>query len=194
VTVANETYDLPSPFFALATQSQSETEGTFPLPQTQLDRFFFKLRMPFPNGEELFEILDRTTEPTVPVAKKVLSGGRVMEMMDVARRVTIAPEVKQLAISILLATHPDLPQATPKVQQFVAQGSSPRGAQTMILAGKIQALLDGRVHVAEDDLRQVALPALRHRVTLNFEGHAEQIDPDTILEEILEKAASPAAA
>ena len=194
VTVSTETYDLPEPFFALATQSQSETEGTFPLPQTQLDRFFFKLRMPFPSGQELAEILERTTEPTVPAAKKVLDGKRVLEMMRVARRVTIAPEVKQLGISVLLATHPKNPQATPLVRQYVAQGSSPRGAQAMILAGKIRAVLDGRIHVAEEDLKHVALPALRHRLTLNFEGHAEQIDPDTIIEEILQQAAKTAAA
>jgi MoxR-like ATPase len=194
VTVSTETYDLPEPFFALATQSQSETEGTFPLPQTQLDRFFFKLRMPFPSGEELAEILDRTTEPTVPVARKVLDGKRVIEMMQTARQVTIAPEVRQFGISVLLATHPDHPQATPMVRQYVAQGSSPRGAQTMILGSKIRALLAGRVHVAEDDLKHVALPALRHRLTLNFEGHAEQIDPDTIINEILQSAAGEAAA
>jgi MoxR-like ATPase len=185
VTVANETYDLPDPFFTVATQSQSETEGTFPLPQTQLDRFLFKLRMPFPNADQLAEILDRTTEPTVPVAKKVLDARRVREMMDVVRHVTIAPEVRQFAISRLLATHPDQPQATPMVRQFVAQGSSPRGAQAMILSGKIRALLDGRVHVAEEDLRDVAVPALRHRLTLNFEGHAEQIEPDDVLREVL---------
>jgi MoxR-like ATPase len=194
VTVANETYELPNPFFTLATQSQSETEGTFPLPQTQLDRFFFKLRMPFPSGEELSEILDRTTEPTVPVAKKVLDAKRVIAMMDVARRVTIAPEVKQFVIDLLLATHPDQPQATPMVRQYVAQGGSPRGAQTMMLASKIRALLDGRAHVAEEDFQQVALPALRHRLTLNFEGHAEQIDPDAILQEILETIGKAAAA
>jgi MoxR-like ATPase len=194
VTVANETYDLPDPFFTIATQSQSETEGTFPLPQTQLDRFFFKLRMPFPNGDELSEILDRTTEPMVPVAKKVLDARRVREMMDVVRRVTIAPEVRQYAISRLLATHPEQPQATPMVQKFVAQGCSPRGGQAMILAGKIRALLDGRVHVAEEDLRVAAVPALRHRLTLNFEGHAEQIEPDDVLHEVLAAGAAGEAA
>jgi len=193
VTVANKTYELPEPFFAMATQSQSETEGTFPLPQTQLDRFFYKLRLPFPSNDEMAEILERSTEATVPVARKTLDGKRVLQMMQLARQVTIAPEVRDYAIALLMATHPGQERATAMVKQFVAQGSSPRGAQTMILAAKIRAILDRRVHVAEEDLRAVALPALRHRLTLNFEGHAEQIDPDGILEEILQAVGARAA-
>jgi len=185
-TVANRSYELPEPFFVMATQSDSETEGTFPLPQTQLDRFFFKLHMPFPKNEDLEEIVERTTGPTMKVAKSVVSGKRLMEMSQVARQATVAPEIRRQAISLLTATHPDQPNAPEMTKRFVAQGASPRGAQVMILGAKIRAILDGRVHVAEEDLKEVALPAMRHRITLNFEGHAEQIDPDAILQQVIE--------
>jgi len=187
VTVANERYELPAPFFCIATQSQNDVEGTFPLPQTEMDRFFFKLQVPFPNNDEVATILDRTTEGTVPTAKKVMDGKRIREMTRVVRQVENTPEIKAYAISLLMATHPNRPEATPMVRQYVQQGSSPRGAQAMILGAKVRAILDGRSRVTKEDVRQVALSALRHRVTLNFEGQAEQVDADSVLQEVLGK-------
>ncbi|MEQ8790595.1 MAG: AAA family ATPase [Pirellulaceae bacterium] len=190
VTIANQTYDLPEPFFTMATQSASESEGTFPLPVKQLDRFMFKLRSEFPTGDEMEEILARTTEPEEPVATSVLKGERIVEMSQLARQVLIAPEIRRFAIDTVLATRPEQPTATPMIKRYVSEGCSPRGAQAMILAGKIRAILAGRASVSREDLKQAALPALRHRLSLNFEGHAEQIDPDAILQEVL---GSPAA-
>ena len=191
VTVANRTYELPDPFFVIATLSLTEIEGTFPLPETQLDRFFFKAKMPLPTADEMEVILDRTTEATRPVAERVVEGGRIVEMRQLVRQVAIAPQTRRTAIAAVMATHPDRPGATPLVRQFVRNGSSPRGAQAMILAAKIRAILEGRVHVAAEDLQRAALPALRHRLTLNFQGHAEQIDPDDVVREILSSLESP---
>ncbi len=188
VTVANQTYDLPQPFFVMATQSLSETEGTFPVPQKQLDRFFFQAKMKLPSSTELETILERTTSAEEPYADTVLTGKRVLEMSQIVRQVTIAEDVRAYAAKVLLATHPDNAGAPSAVTSFVREGSSPRGARSMILAGKVQAIVDGRMNVSKDDLRKAALPALRHRLTLNFEGHAEQIDPDTIVQEVLDNA------
>jgi MoxR-like ATPase len=186
VTVANQTYELPEPFFVVATQSPGDAEGTFPLPETQLDRFLLKLQMSFPTDDELEQILSRTTEPQTPVAKKVLPAKRIPEMTQLIRQVTIAEDIRRHAIEIVMGTHPQHPQASPLARRFVARGASPRGAQAMVLAAKIRAVLDGRVHVAREDLHDVALPALRHRLVLNFDGHAEQADPDQIIGEILQ--------
>jgi MoxR-like ATPase len=193
VTVANTTYDLPEPFFVLATQSPADAEGTFPLPETQLDRFFFKLKMAFPTAEELEVILDRTTESAEPVAQKVLSGKRIHEMSQLVRQVPIGKDVRGFAIALVMATHPLHELAAPMVRRFVARGSSPRGAQAMILAAKLHAMIDGRLNASRDDVREVALSALRHRLVLNFDGHAEQIDPDSILTEILNSPATKSA-
>ncbi|QDU98388.1 AAA family ATPase [Lignipirellula cremea] len=186
VTVANVTYDLPDPFFTVATQSESGAEETFPLGPKQLDRFFFKLHTEYPTNEQMAQILERTTEPQMPVAKKAVDAKRLVEMMGVVRQVTIADEVRDWAIQVVQATRPQSSTAGSLVKRYVSQGSSPRGAQAMILAGKVFALLDSRVHVSREDLQKAALPALRHRLSLNFEGHAEQIDPDKILAEILQ--------
>jgi MoxR-like ATPase len=185
VTVANQSYELPKPFFTLATQSPSDEDGTFPLPATQLDRFMFKLIMPFPPAEALDAILERATSAAKPQAAKVLDGQRVVEMAQLARRVSIAPDVRRFAINVLLATHPQNAAASDSVKRFVAAGSSPRGAQSMILAGKIRAILDGRVNVSTDDLTWAAKPALRHRISLNFEGHAERISADDLIDSAL---------
>jgi MoxR-like ATPase len=192
VTIANQTYDLPEPFFTMATQSASESEGTFPLPVKQLDRFQFKLKSAFPTAEEMDEILERTTEAEEPLATPVLKGERIIEMSQLARQVTIAPEVRHFAIDAVLATRPEQPSATPMVKRYVSEGSSPRGAQAMILAGKVRAILQGRANVSREDLVQAALPALRHRLSLNFEGHAERIDPDAIVQEVLGGSAAVA--
>lgn len=185
VSVANETYPLPEPFFVLATQSPEGGDGTFPLPQTQLDRFFFKIRIPFPTAEELSTILERTTDEEIPAPKTVLDRKRLIEMQKLIRQVLVAPEVRAHAVRLLMATHPGQASAPPLVRKFVEQGAGPRGAQAMLLAAKVNAVLDGRVHVSRDDLRMAALPALRHRITLNYDGHAEQIEPDKIIREVM---------
>jgi MoxR-like ATPase len=181
VTVANQSYELPKPFFTIATQSPSDEDGTFPLPATQLDRFLFKLVMPLPPADALDKILERATSVTKPHAEKVFGGARILEMSQLARRVTAAPDVRKFAINTMLATHPQTSGAPEITKRYVTAGASPRGAQAMILAGKIRAILEGRVNVSIDDVVWAAKPALRHRIALNFEGHAERINPDDII-------------
>ncbi|MFQ5343139.1 MAG: AAA family ATPase [Anaerolineae bacterium] len=186
VTVAKQTRDLPKPFFVLATQNPLEMEGTYPLPEAQLDRFLFKLDVEFPSVDELVEIADRTTGDHVPQAPRVANGPMIIAMQQLARQVPIATHVTQHTARLLKATHPDDPAAPEAVRQFVRYGASPRGVQAMILAGKIHALLAGRYNVAYDDLHAVAKPALRHRLILNFEAQAEGVEADAIIESVLE--------
>lgn len=185
VTVAKVTRRLPEPFFVLATQNPLEMEGTYPLPEAQLDRFFFKIDVPFPSVEELVEISNRTTSAESIQAQSVIHGDSIRAMQALARGVPIAPHVTEFAARILRATHPDDPAATPTVRDFVRYGASPRGLQAMVLAGKIIALMDARFNVAFDDIRLAALPALRHRLILNFEAQAEGKSADTIIQDIL---------
>jgi MoxR-like ATPase len=194
VTVAGKTNVLPRPFFVLATQNPLEMEGTYPLPEAQLDRFFFKLMVEFPDADELETILDRTTEGHDPKANPVLDGERILEMSRLARQIPIADELRRYGIDVVLATHPEKEQATELTKRYVRYGSSPRGAQTVILAAKIRALLDHRYHVSRDDIKAVAKPALRHRLILNFEGQAEHIGTDDIIENVLEAIEAPAMA
>ncbi|MBS1251218.1 MAG: ATPase RavA [Anaerolineales bacterium] len=186
VTVAKQTRDLPRPFFVLATQNPLEMEGTYPLPEAQLDRFFFKLDVEFPSVDELVEIADRTTGASVPQVPRVAAGPTIMGMQQLARQVPIASHVTEHAARLLKATHPDDAGAPDAVRQFVRYGASPRGVQAMILAGKIHALLAGRYNVAYDDVHAVAKPALRHRLILNFEAQAEGVEADAIIESVLE--------
>jgi MoxR-like ATPase len=186
VTVAKNTRRLPEPFFVLATQNPLEMEGTYPLPEAQLDRFFFKVDVPFPSVEDLVEIANRTTVTTVPQAQPVADGAAIRAMQALARGVPIAEHVTGFAAKVLKATHPDDGQSPPTVREFVRYGASPRGMQAMILAGKIFSLLDGRYNVAYDDIRQAATPALRHRIILNFEAQAEGITPNHVIGKILE--------
>ena len=190
VTVANETYGLPDPFFCMATQSPLDEDGTFPLPETQVDRFMFKLQMNYPTEAELETILDRTTEPTAPVAKGATSGETIQSMSRVAREITIAPEIRSYALRLLMATHPDRDAAPPLVKQHVDHGASPRGVQSMILGAKVAAINAGRVNVAQEDLQKLAVPALSHRLVLNFRGHAENISREEIVNEIVRTAAA----
>jgi MoxR-like ATPase len=187
VTVAKATRRLPKPFFVLATQNPLEMEGTYPLPEAQLDRFFFKVDVPFPTVDELVEIADRTTGTAMPQAEAAASGETIAAMQELARGVPIARHVTEYAARLLKATHPDNESAPGAVRQFVRYGASPRGMQAMILAGKILALLDGRYNVAYDDLRQAARPALRHRLILNFEAQAEGVAPDAVIDAVLEE-------
>ncbi len=185
VTVSNRTYVLDEPYFVLATQNPLEMEGTYPLPEAQLDRFLFKLQVGFPSREELHDILDRTTGAEAPEVAPVLDRARILQMRKVVRDVAVSRHVKDYAIRVLEATHPDRSTSPEKVRRFVRFGASPRGAQAMLLAAKIHALFDGRFAAAVDDIRAMAKPALRHRVILNFEGEAEGVATDAVLDEIL---------
>jgi len=194
VTIGGETHALPEPFLVMATQNPLEMEGTYPLPEAQLDRFFQKLLVVYPNSDELGAILDRTTEVEEPHAEPVLSGPRIMEMRALARQVPVAAEVRQHAIDVVLSTHPESEVASPLVKRYVRYGSSPRGAQAMILSAKIRSILDGRYHVAREDLCQVAAPSLRHRLILNFEGQAENVQADAVIEDVLNHVGAAAVA
>ncbi len=194
VTVGGTTHPLPEPFFVLATQNPLEMEGTYPLPEAQLDRFFFKLLVRFPKFDELENILDRTTESAKPRAEPVLDGGRILELATLVRQIPVAPEVRRYAIGVVLATHPEHELAAPMARQFVRYGSSPRGAQAIVLAAKLRAILDGRYHVARDDVRAVAPMALRHRLILNFEGQADGVSTDAVIANVLKTAGEPVAA
>jgi MoxR-like ATPase len=184
VTVGKQTYPLPPPFFVLATQNPIEMEGTYPLPEAQLDRFFSKLRVTLPNNADLHAILDRTTGSTDPVTKPVLGRQRILEMRDLVRQVPVARPIQDYAVRLIEATHPAR-STLPQVKKLVRYGSSPRGAQAVILAAKIRALSGGRFAPSFEDVRRAATPALRHRVLLNFEGEAEGVSTDTILAGIL---------
>jgi MoxR-like ATPase len=191
VTVARQRYPLDPPFFVLATQNPLEMEGTYPLPEAQLDRFIFKVMVPFPSEEDLVKIVERTTGSDSPTASKVCSAGEIVEMQRLARAVPIAAHVAAFAVSVLSASHPDQPRAPQLVRDYVRYGGSPRGAQALVTAGKISALLDGRFNVSIDDIRAAALPALRHRIILNFEGEAEGITPEAIVRSILDAVPAP---
>jgi MoxR-like ATPase len=191
VSVARERHKLEPPFFVLATQNPLEMEGTYPLPEAQLDRFLFKLWVPFPSEEDLVEIMERTTGAKMPTAGKAANAAEVVQMQRLARSVPIAPHVTAYAVSVLAATHPDAPRAPELVKEYVRYGGSPRGAQALVLTGKIHALLEGRYNVAVDDIRAVALPALRHRVIRNFEGEAEGITSDAIVRAVLDAVPPP---
>ena len=187
VTVSKTTYTLPAPFFVLATQNPIEMEGTYPLPEAQLDRFTFKLNVRFPAADELTEILNRTTQQAEPKAGKAATGETILAMGELARGVAIASHVNEYAVRLLLATHPDNEHAPAAVRRFVRYGASPRGAQAMILGSKIGVLLGGRYNVSFEDLQAMAFPALRHRIILNFEGEAEGISTDDVIGEIVKR-------
>ena len=192
VTAGGHTYALPEPFFVLATQNPLEMEGTYPLPEAQLDRFLFKVLVPFPSEDDLVTIVDRTTGADTPSAAKVTTAAEIVEMQRLARAVPIAPHVTAYAVSVLSATHPDQPRAPQLVRDYVRYGASPRGAQALVTAGKIFALLDGRFNVSVDDVRAAALPSLRHRIILNFEGEAEGITTEATVRTILDSVTPPA--
>jgi MoxR-like ATPase len=187
VTVAKSTYPLDKPFFVLATQNPLEMEGTYPLPEAQLDRFFFKLIVEYPDREALHTILDRTTTDAAPDPQPVMDKPRVLEMRELVRKVPLSRQVQDFAIRVMQATHPEAPEATAMSRKYLRYGASPRGVQAIILAAKIRALLQGRYAVAIDDVRAVAPPALRHRMIMNFEGEAEGIKADAIIADILDK-------
>ena len=186
VTVGRTTHTIGEPYFVLATQNPLEMEGTYPLPEAQLDRFFFKLEVPFPSRDELHAILDRTTSGEEVAVSTVVGKDDVLGLQQLARSVPVARHVQDYAIRVLQATHPGSEEATGDVQRFVRTGASPRGAQAMLLGAKIRALLEGRFAAAIEDVRASALPALRHRVLLSFEGEAEGISTDKVISGILD--------
>jgi MoxR-like ATPase len=186
VTVAHTSHQLEEPFFVMATQNPLEMEGTYPLPEAQLDRFLFKLRVPFPGREDLHDILDRTTQGAAKVVISVVDGPQIMEMRQVVRTVPLAPHVQEYVVKLVLATHPE-GRENLLANKYVRYGSSPRGAQTLILGGKVRALLDGRFNVSMEDIRALLLPALRHRIILNFEAQADGRTTDDLLDEIAGK-------
>jgi len=185
VSVGNTTHMLEEPFIVLATQNPLEMEGTYPLPEAQLDRFLFKLHVPFPNREELHSILDLTTGAEMSKPTPVVDRAAILTMQKLVRRVPVARHVQDYAIRVIQATHPDGPDAPDMVKQFGRVGASPRGAQSVLLAAKINALFDGRFAASTDDVRSVVHAALRHRMLLNFEGEAEGMKTDQLIDAIL---------
>lgn len=187
VTVANDTYLLDPPFFVLATQNPLEMEGTYPLPEAQLDRFMFKVDVRFPTADELVTILNRTTGSEEAQPQAVADGEQIIAMGELARQVPIPTQVSEYVARLIVATHPESELSTDLVKQYVRFGSSPRGAQSIILGAKVWALLDGRFNVAFDDVRAVAPAALRHRMILNFEGQAENISTDLVINDLVKQ-------
>ncbi len=187
VSIAGKVFPMKLPFFVMATQNPIEQEGTYPLPEAQLDRFFFKLVVGYSSREELSTILDRTTRGVSVKPEKVMDGLEILRWQQLVREVIVAPHVQDYIVRLTLATHPGGPFAPPMTNQYLRWGSSPRGAQTMTLASKVRALLQGRYNVSFDDVRRTFLPAMRHRVILNFEAAAEGIEPDQVLADILKK-------
>jgi MoxR-like ATPase len=190
VSVSNETFQLPQPFFVLATQNPQEMEGSYPLPEPQLDRFLFKPHCPAPGAAEIEQILERTTEGDPPPVSPVCDGRRLLEMRGVARRVAIAPALRRWVANLVAATHADGPRAPELVRRFVSYGASPRAAQAIVLGGKIRAAAAGRPEATADDLRALASAALRHRLVLNFAGRAEGVAVGRIVDEVCQAASA----
>ncbi|MCZ6681550.1 MAG: MoxR family ATPase [Planctomycetota bacterium] len=193
VTVGGTTHVLPEPFWVMATQNPIEMEGTYPLPEAQVDRFFFKVDIKPQGEEELLGIIDRTTGDEEAEINPVLDREEIIEMQRTVRQVLVAEFVQRYAARVALGTHPDSPYATDKSRQFVRFGASPRGVQALILAGKVRALLADRLNVSCQDIRDVVRPALRHRIIRNFEAEAEGISTDSVIESLLDVVAEPAA-
>ncbi|HEV2445176.1 MAG TPA: MoxR family ATPase, partial [Candidatus Sulfopaludibacter sp.] len=186
VTIDGQDHPLGNDFMVVATQNPIEQQGTYPLPEAQLDRFLFKLRVPYPGRDDLHDILDRTTQGTAATVSPVVNGTQILEMRKVVRTVPVAPHVQEYVVKLTLATHPENRENL-LASKYIRYGSSPRGAQTLILGGKVRALLDGRYNVSMEDVRALMLPALRHRIILNFEAQADGRTPDDLLEEIAGK-------
>jgi MoxR-like ATPase len=187
VTVAGTTYELPKPFFVLATQNPIEMEGTYPLPEAQLDRFMYKLQVPYPSEDELIEIARRTTGAVLPEVERVASGQALIAMQTLSKQVPIAEQVFRYVARLVNATRPDSEGAIDSVRRHLRGGASPRGVQAMVWGAKVEALLDNRKAVAIEDVRKVVFSALRHRLLLNFEAQAEGVNPDEIISEVIKK-------
>jgi len=190
VSVGDTTRPLPKPFFVLATQNPLEMEGTYPLPEAQLDRFLLKVLVRFPNAQDLMRIIDTTVGTQTLRAKQVASGEQLLHLVETARAVPVATHVKEYAVRLLLATHPDQEDAPESVRKYVRYGASPRGLQALITTGKVRALLEGRYNVSLEDLQNVAFPSLRHRIILNFDGLADGITPEDLIETVIEETST----
>jgi MoxR-like ATPase len=185
ITVSTETFRLPEPYFIIATQNPLDLEGTCPLPPAEVDRFLLKALMAPPDAAQLERILEMTTDAAAAKLRAVADGRRILEMGQLVRQVPLAAETRRRAVAIVAATSPTSPQAPPSVRRYVHFGASPRGAQALVLTAKVRAILDGRGQVSSDDLRAAAHAALRHRLTLNYEGQAEEVRSETLIDEIL---------
>lgn len=188
VTVANQTHTIGLPFFVLATQNPIENDGTYPLPEAQLDRFFFKLKVELPGHDDFLEILNRTGGNTTPKIRPVASGKDILAMGATIREIPVAKEIMDYLVKIVRSTHPDGDYAPDEVKQYVRNGASPRAAQAILAAARAKALLDSRFHVSKEDVAAAAIPAIRHRLILSFEGEAEGINPDNIVKAAIAKA------
>lgn len=186
VTAGRTTYELPTPFLVLATQNPIENEGTYPLPEAQLDRFLFKLMVDFPSKDELRDILNITVGNERPQLYEMMSGEDILEMRKVVREIPIADAVMDYALSIVVATHPEVDGAPDVVKKYVAAGASPRAAQAIIKTARARAMIEGRYNVSYEDIEYVAFPALRHRLITNFEAIADNMSADMIIQQILE--------
>jgi len=193
ITVANETFDLPTPFSVIATQNPLEMEGTFPLPEPEIDRFLLKLVVSPPDESQLEQILDRTTEGEPPVVAGVVDAHRLLEMREIAHKIPSSASVKRLAVSLVAATHPDHSRAPAMVHRYVRYGSSARGAQALVGAAKVHAIIAGRSEAGTEDVLAMAPAALRHRIILNFEGQAEDVKSDALVAEVVQAVAAPEA-
>ncbi len=193
VTIGGTVHRLQEPFFVMATQNPIEQEGTYPLPEAQLDRFFFKLIVNYSGRAEMATILERTTRGEWPAAEKVMDAEEIRRWQQLVREVLVAPPVQDYAIRLVLATHPGGEFAAADTNKYIRCGASPRGAQALVLAGKVRALLEGRYNVSFEDIRRTYLPSLRHRILLNFEAQAENISTDSVLLQILNEVKEKAA-
>lgn len=185
VTVFGKEYPLDPPFIVLATQNPIEMEGTYPLPEAQIDRFFFKLKIGYPSLEELSEILDKTTEDYKPQLDQPVDTERILELKELVKQVPIAAHVREYAIRVVMASHPDDRYAVEKIKKYVRYGASPRGVQALVMASKVMAILEGRYNASMEDIQAMAKPVLRHRIIMNLRGEAEGLDPDELIEDLV---------
>jgi MoxR-like ATPase len=193
VTSGNTTHHLEAPFLVMATQNPIEMEGTYPLPEAQLDRFLMKILVRYPNRAELNRIVEYTSQRDEPALDTRIDRGGILELRRVCREVLVAPHVRDYAVDLVMATQPGTPQAHPAAARYIRYGSSPRGAQSLVECGRVQALMRGRFQLSADDVRSVALAVLRHRIILNFDAHADGQTPETVLNEIVESVGATAA-
>src|SRR6202022_3911626 len=193
VSVGDRTRPLPKPFFVLATQNPLEMEGTYPLPEAQLDRFLFKVQVPFPRHAELEQILQRTIRPGGPesIPRQVANAEDVLRMLHVAREVVLAPHLAAYAVRLILATHPNESASPAAIRQYVRHGASPRGLQALVAGAQVRALLEDRFNISREDLQAVALPALRHRLILGFEAQADNVTPERLIGDVLSAVQVP---
>ena len=187
VTVGKKTYEMPKPFMVLATQNPIEQEGTYPLPEAQLDRFLFKLNVEFPSLDELKEIMDLTLTNNKVNLENVLEGNEILELRDIIKEVKIAEPVKEYALKLILATHPEIEAGAQIAKEYLEAGASPRAAQGIIAGAKVRAVMEGRFNVSFDDIKELAYPVLRHRLVLNFDAITEGLNEETIISKILEE-------